>query len=162
MATRQIHILLLIVFATIQAFSQVDTLIYAPPSGSTFQEICNDKGKKCTYWVDGKPTTKANYDNNNTQRNKISLCKPCWLKYKDKGQLVYEGDFYEDCCIGTYIERYSNGNLKVKGQYKTPATKIPDYNKGDCRRHGSWTYYKLNGDIEKQEVYKDGVLIPSP
>lgn len=162
METRLIYILLFICFLTFKISGQTDTLTYEPPSGSTFKKTCNSKGKKCKYWVDGKLTSKANFDNVSSQQDKISLCKPCWLRYKNKGQLIYEGDFYKDCCIGTYIERYNNGKIKVKGQYKIPPTKIPNYNAGDCRRHGEWTYYKVSGDIEKKEVYKDGVIITSP
>lgn len=162
METRLIYILLFICLLTFKINGQIDTLTYAPISGSILKKICDSKGKKCTYWVDGKSSTKANYDNVSSQQDKISLCKPCWLRYKDKGQLIYEGDFYEDCCIGAYIERYSNGRIKVKGQYKTPATKIPNYNAGDCRRLGEWTYYKVNGEMEKKEVYKDGVILTSP
>ncbi|HWY10964.1 MAG TPA: hypothetical protein VN026_06555 [Bacteroidia bacterium] len=142
---------------TFKISGQVDTLNYEPHETEV---ACDGKGKKCKYFVDKKPATKSEYDKAQAQSDNLNSCKPCWLKYKDKsGQLVYEGDFYTDCCIGFYVERYSSGKLKLKGQYKTPVAKIPDYNAGDCRRHGSWTYYKLNGDVEKTEVYKDGELI---
>ncbi len=93
----------------------------------------------------------------------IADCNPCWLKmYDQKGQLLYEGDFLTDCCIGTYIERYPNGTLKVKGQYKIPPKEILGediFNLGYCRRNGEWIYFKINGDIEKKEIYKDGEIV---
>jgi antitoxin component YwqK of YwqJK toxin-antitoxin module len=79
------------------------------------------------------------------------------------GQLFYEGDFYQDCCIGTYIKRYSNGKIKVKGQYKIPPKELIEngnlYENGYCRVHGEWIYYNINGEIEKREIYEDGKLV---
>ena len=144
-----------IITMSVFAQTKVDTLIFQPHD-TEFD--CS--GKKCKYFVDKKPATKTQYENAQTQSHNIGNCKPCWLKYIDTSEeLVYEGDFYTDCCIGIYIERYSDGKLKVKGQFKKPITLIPNYSSGDCRKHGNWIYYKSNGEIEKKEEYKDGVLI---
>lgn len=152
-------ILVLILIISKQVAAQVDTVIYAP-KGYSIEKTCNNRGKRCTYKVDDRKVTKAEYGVLSAEQEKVENCKPCWFIYKDSlGKLIYEGDFYQDCCIGTYIERYDNGELKVKGQYKTPLNKKPDYSQGDCRRDGSWTYYKENGDIDKKELYINGELI---
>lgn len=141
---------------TLRLTSQVDTLTVV--QDHTILEFkCT--GSKCKYFVDKRLVTRAEYEKHKNEPS-VATCKPCYLRQmNNKGNLMYEGDFYTDCCIGIYIKRFANGKIKVKGQYRIPATKIPDFNKGDCRPDGEWKYYKENGDIEKIETYKNGELV---
>ena len=164
MIIKNTQVLLVTLFMVVQAFSQVDTVICHAYKTHTAGMYAARKGYK--YLVDDKPATKAQYDEAvaavqaNAEIEKTMNCTPCYLKYIDlSGQLVHEGDFYTDCCIGIYIQRYSNGKLRIKGHYKTPKTKTPDYNSGDCRKDGEWIYYTPNGAIEKTEIYKNDILI---
>jgi antitoxin component YwqK of YwqJK toxin-antitoxin module len=162
MIVRQIQILLFICFASFYAFSQVDS-VTVQWTAHSFQDICDGKGKKCSYLLDGKIVSKTEYDKERAEHDKFGNCKPCWLRWKDQsGKLVYEGDFLTDCCIGAYISYYDDGKIKIKGHYKIPPKEILDkdiYDMGYCRADGEWIYYKTNGDIEKKVMYKDGKII---
>ena len=144
---RTIFKIFFLLFAFVST-AQVDTIIH-----QNHQLQFTTTNKKSLYLVDKKEVTKSEYEKAKKQNNNITDCKPCWLRTFDKkGDLLYEGDFYQDCCIGKYILRYSNGNLKLKGQCK------PD--KTACfTKQGEWIYYKINGDIEKTEIYKEGELV---
>ncbi|HEV7231115.1 MAG TPA: hypothetical protein VGO45_07300 [Bacteroidia bacterium] len=104
--------------------------------------------------------SQSEYEKEKASELGIFKCTPCWFISKEhSGEVIYEGEFNTDCCIGVYIERYRNGAVKVKGQYKTPKSGIPDYYAGDCRKDGQWTYYTIKGGVSKVEIYKDGKLI---
>ena len=144
---------------TLSMTAQVDTMTVVSDH-TTIEKKCS--GSKCKYWVDNKLVSPKEY-NKHLNEPSMATCKPCYLKQKDSnGNILYEGDFYTDCCIGTYIKRYSNGKIKIKGQYKLPPKDILDkniYDLGYCRQEGEWKYYKENGEIEKIETYKGGELV---
>ncbi len=134
-------------------------IVYEPPH--TLLKKC--KGSKCKYWVDNIRVSEVEY-NSNISKASIEKCKPCYLKLNnEKKTLFYEGDFYTDCCIGKYIEKYSSGKTKIQGQYKIPPVedvkKENLYNMGYCRKEGEWKYFKENGDVEKIEIYKNGDIV---
>jgi antitoxin component YwqK of YwqJK toxin-antitoxin module len=137
-------------FSTLSSLAQMDTI-------TLHSLVLKGEGKKFQYYVDGKLSTKAV---DLEAINSFGKCTPCWLKVIDKnGKLNYEGNFWTDCCIGSYIEWYDNGQIKVRGQYNAPAKgEEPDFNKGFCKREGLWTYYKRNGGVIRTETYKDGHL----
>ncbi len=139
--------------------AQVDTLVVTQDHFSS-KKVC--KGSKCKYWVDNRRVSKEEFDKHLNEPN-IGTCKPCYLIQLDKKKnQMFEGDFYTDCCIGVYILRYSNGKIKVKGQYNVPTKDLLEkdiFKLGYCRPDGEWTYYKENGDIEKKETYKNGELV---
>jgi antitoxin component YwqK of YwqJK toxin-antitoxin module len=88
-------------------------------------------------------------------------CTPCYLKAYAKNKLIYEGDFYTDCGVGNYIEYYSNGNIKVKGQYKRNLIKEWNLSKSNewCAiKVGVWEYYDEKGNLIKSEEYQNGLL----
>jgi antitoxin component YwqK of YwqJK toxin-antitoxin module len=116
----------------------------------------------CKYWLGKKRVTKEEYDQYLLYPNEISKCKPCYLIKKVKGKVTYEGEFYQDCGIGVYIERYPSGKIKLKGQFEGFGNgNIYEYaNSGKCdTKTGEWFYYKENGEIEKKVLYKDGVEV---
>ena len=109
---------MLISFVSAEAFSQLDTVVY--DAYSVGQKTVNNKP---VYDVNGKTVTKAQWDqalkHDNDAWKALGNCKPCWLKDIDtKTLFVTEGEFYMDCCIGVYIEKYPSGKTKVSGQYK--------------------------------------------
>jgi antitoxin component YwqK of YwqJK toxin-antitoxin module len=150
--TNRFLLLSVFLLTTAISWAQMDTLTFEPHSVGMKGE-----GKKCQYYVDGKLSTKEKYlkVTNDTSKS-VERCKPCWLRVNDKdGKLNYEGNYWTDCCIGAYIQYYNTGQIKTKGQYKTPG-------KGQnptCKQEGLWLYYKGNGNIEKTETYKDGQLV---
>ncbi len=150
---------LFFLLSSINLIAQIDTITLIHDH-TLLKKKC--KGNDCKYWLEKQRVSQAVYEKHLNEPT-ISICKPCYLKQEDeKNNLIYEGDFYEDCCIGNYIERYQNGEIKLKGQYKVPTKDILGqniYNMGFCKRDGEWKYYKKNGEIEKIEIYKDGELV---
>lgn len=153
------NLILLFLFSATSLIAQVDTLTVAHDH-NLLEKKCD--GAKCKYFVDNRQVNKAEYEKHINEPS-IATCTPCYLKQlDDKGDILFEGDFYTDCCIGTYIERYSNGTIKIQGHYKVPTQEISGnelYNSRFCRRDGEWNYYKENGNLEKTEVYQDGVVV---
>jgi hypothetical protein len=166
----RIIIILLLSFHCDIAFSQLDTIIEPNAKYKNPRKECSydssSSGKvgptTCKYWIGKRKVTEQEYLDYLKFPDPSSKCMPCYLINKIKGKTTYEGEFYTDCGLGVYIERYSNGKIKVKGQHRTPLdnnyTKL--FDRGYCSvRIGEWFYYKKNGELEKTIVYADGIEI---
>ena len=150
MASKNYNIILL-TFLAIQSLAQIDTI---------YNQLRNleilHRGNKEVYLIDKKVVTKEVYEKALQLDTSIMNCKPCWLRHLNQNnQVIWEGNFMQDLCIGTFMERYGNGKIKVKGQFK-------DGKGGHFAKSGNWIYYKITGDIQKTEVYEEGVLIKLP
>jgi hypothetical protein len=114
------------------------------------------------YICNGNEVTKKKYLEYKYFWDAAGACKPCLLyTYDDKDQLKYIAYQYLDCLCGSYEEYYSDGQLKVQGQFKKVATENFDnlHARDVCNlRNGTWTYYLPNGVTEKIETYIDGKL----
>ncbi|MBK8367996.1 MAG: hypothetical protein IPL10_11385 [Bacteroidetes bacterium] len=166
----RIIIILFLAFHCNVVFSQLDTIVEPnAKEKNTRRECWRDSlssgqvsPTKCKYYIGKKKVTEQEYEDYLKFPDPSSKCTPCYLINKVKGKITYEGDFYTDCGIGVYIERYNNGKIKVKGYHKTPLdqnyTKL--FDRGYCSvRIGEWFYYKENGELEKTIVYNDGIEI---
>ncbi len=121
-----------------------------------------DTVKKCKYWVGKKRVTKEVYEEHSKYLTPIERCHPCYLISKVENRIIFEGEFYKDCSIGKYIERYGNGKIKVKGQYKEPSNKNYEtlQSTGKCNlKTGEWFYYNEKGELQKTVIYKDNVEV---
>jgi len=65
----------------------------------------------------------------------------------DEGSPKYEIEVKDGLKHGSYYEYYPTEELKVKGKYKNDL------------QEGVWKYYTKEGDLEKKERYKKGVLV---
>jgi antitoxin component YwqK of YwqJK toxin-antitoxin module len=61
--------------------------------------------------------------------------------------------------FGKYYEWHENGTLSTDGQYDeiVPPDMIAYF--GASKKQGRWKYYNEKGELIKEEVYKDGVVI---
>lgn len=113
------------------------------------------------FWVDKKEVDKKTYDMFDSYWSNVDRCKPCYLKtYEKDGRLTKEGVQYGDCQIGSWIEYYPNGKVKIKGQFKENDTNdwVEIWTKGLCSvKHGMWVHYDNEGNIIGMEKYVNGV-----
>ena len=119
--------------------------------------ICNGN-----YYLDSIKISEAEYKKYIAENSKIGTCKPCYQKvYSGKNQLMYEGVFYTDCAAGIYFEYYSSGQRKTSGFHKEigPRYKGKIYPNHCWIKHGTWTYFNLDGTIQKVEIYENGKLV---
>lgn len=113
------------------------------------------------YYVNGEQVRKIVYDSYSKFWDNIGKCTPCYLKtYDTEDNLISESVQFTDCPVGDYREYYTNGTLKVNGQYKMNSTGNWKniFDRGYCRKVGKWIYYASNGSILKIEEYVDGKL----
>jgi antitoxin component YwqK of YwqJK toxin-antitoxin module len=116
----------------------------------------------CKYWIGRKLVTKEEYEDCLINPSPFAKCRPCYLINKVKNITTYDGEFYQDCGIGIYIERYKNGKIKTKGQHKKPIdNNYKEYGlAGKCStKDGEWFYYKENGELDKKILFRDGIEI---
>ncbi len=138
-------------------YSKLDTLYYYRISIRA--EIWGSTGN---YWVNDRPVSKQTYYRYKNFSDNLFKCKPCYLKTLNaNGKLIREAVQYTDCFVGKRIDYYSNGRIKIKGQYKENNT--GDWSnlsrRGYCsKKEGTWRFYERNGK-RKIEKYKNGRLI---
>ncbi|MFN8281739.1 MAG: hypothetical protein U0U67_00890 [Chitinophagales bacterium] len=128
------------------------------------------KGKWTEYFSNKKIKTTGYYYNDRPIGN--------WNFYYPKGNLkeTYTISLIEDdsssnyCKTGLYQEYFENGQLKTEGFYKAApglgSIYVHDPETGIfselivkmpvSQKDGIWTYYKINGEIEKQIEFRDG------
>lgn len=115
------------------------------------------------YMCNGSEITKKKYLEYKSFWNASGACKPCLLfTYDNKEQLKYIAYQYEDCLCGLYKEYYPSGELKVEGQFKENTSGNWENLKARnlCSlRDGKWSYFSLDGVLEKTEFYSSGKLI---
>ena len=97
-----------------------------------------------------------------TRKNMESCC-PCILEsYDENDVLLSESIACTDCGVGWFKKYYSNGKLKLTGQYKENPTNNWDdiWRRGYCQvRVGEWKFYNENGERLYSEFWNDGVFL---
>lgn len=119
------------------------------------------RDNKTSYFIDNKKISKRKYKSYLRRIIDPEKCTPCYLKAYRNNKLIYEGDFYLDCGVGTYKEFYLNGNIKVIGNYRRNETQ--EWNRATSNewcaiKEGVWKYYDEKGNLTKKEEYKNGIL----
>ena len=114
------------------------------------------------YMCNGNEVTKQKYLEFKRFWGASAACTPCLLyTYNDKNELKYVAYQYEECLCGSYKEYYTDGTLKVEGQFKQNTTGSWENlkSKNVCNvRDGIWIYYTETAVEEKRETYIDGKL----
>jgi antitoxin component YwqK of YwqJK toxin-antitoxin module len=98
-----------------------------------------------------------------------------WKNYSKSGQLEKECEYEDDYKSGKYKEYYSNGIVKIAGNYKilieegdedivkfdilTRKTITTKNKVKTSVKDGKWTYHNEQGVLEKIEFFQDGELI---
>ena len=72
--------------------------------------------------------------------------------YNEDNILVEEGIWNVEFWVGPYKKYFDNGVLKIEGQFSALESTIG-------KREGIWKYYKTNGTLDYQEVYKMGKVV---
>jgi antitoxin component YwqK of YwqJK toxin-antitoxin module len=114
------------------------------------------------YMANGKEIKREKYEEYKNSWEVTASCKPCTMYTFDANDKIKIISFQHGTCLcGEYTEYYGDGTPRVKGQFQQNAT--GDWNnmkeRGLCNiREGSWYYYLPNKNIDKIEVYENGVL----
>lgn len=141
-----------------QPYGQLDTLKFYSVSLSA----TTSNGRQ-VYSVNGKETDAATYQKYKVVWDNITQCKPCYLKtYDINEQLLNEGERYQDCQVGHWIEFYPSGAIKLIGEFKINDTGNwkNAWDRGYCsRKDGEWKYFDEAGNLIRTEVWEDGKLI---
>jgi len=137
--------------------------------GRIYTDYCKRFGKWTSYYIEtGKPKVIGYYY--------ADQPTGLWNFYYPNGQLrqtfslaqMETDSFSLTCRVGLYEEYYENGKIKINGFYKTviDTTTIQTYDhtignfkdtviRGAVSKpYGIWTFYKQNGEIEKQEEHQ--------
>jgi antitoxin component YwqK of YwqJK toxin-antitoxin module len=82
--------------------------------------------------------------------------------YDNKNHLVFEGLKYNECFIGAFVNYWSNGTIKTKGQYVSNTS--GDWKKlrerGLCSvMDGIWKNYNDAGELTSTVIYDKGTVI---
>lgn len=139
-------------------YGKLDTLKYYSVSLS----YSNMSGK-AIYTLNGKETDAATYQKYKAVWDNINRCTPCYAKtYDINDQLINEGERYQDCQIGQWIEYYPNGAVKLTGEFKINETGNwkNAWDRGYCsRKEGKWAFYDENGNLTRTETWENGKKI---
>lgn len=114
------------------------------------------------YFLNNERIPKARYEQYKKILDQIDYCTPCWMKdYNLEEELVSEGLYYTDCAVGEIIEYFPSEIIKAKGEFKSNPTDDWKgwYQKGGCKKEGTWKYYDEKGNLLKTETFKDGQLV---
>jgi antitoxin component YwqK of YwqJK toxin-antitoxin module len=116
---------------------------------------------KTTYYKDDKKISKRKYNALAETTSKLKDCVPCYIIAYTNNKLAYEGDFYTDCGVGLFIEYYSNGIIKTKGEYKRNPNKdweMESISEWCAIKNGTWENFDNKGNLIKSEKYINDVL----
>ena len=116
------------------------------------------------YKANGQLISVETYNKYKMHWNAAYACKPCNLVTLDaKDKILHEAFQYQNCLSGYYKEYYTDGTIKVDGQYKEnpePENWEKLGERGLCDiRVGKWVYYNAEGKAQKSEQYENGVLV---
>ena len=75
------------------------------------------------------------------------LRKGNWEQYFSDGKLKLRGNYDNDENEGEITAYYPSGKMLYSGNYH------------DGLRIGTWIYYDDKGNVEKKEIYKNGVIV---
>jgi antitoxin component YwqK of YwqJK toxin-antitoxin module len=114
------------------------------------------------YTANGKEIKREKYEEYKNSWEVTASCKPCVMYTFDMNDKIKIISFqYGTCLCGEYTEYFSDGSIRVKGQFQ-PNTSGSWQNmkeRGLCNiRIGDWYYYLPNKNVDKVEVYANGVL----
>lgn len=115
------------------------------------------------YLANGQVISKEKYDFYKESWTNAKNCKPCEVyTYNAKEELKHVVIQYEGCLLGPFKEFYSDGKIKVEGNFK--ANPSNDYSnlrlRGLCSmREGFWNYYNESGKLQTVETYENGSLV---
>ena len=96
-----------------------------------------------------------------------------WIGYFPNGQVQFVGNFKNSKRNGYYILNHENGKMKVRGVYKDdiPEGFIESYHDNgrlksigfvkDGKRDGISSFYSIDGDIDRNELWFQGQLLNS-
>ena len=114
------------------------------------------------YTANGKEIKREKYEEYKNSWEATASCKPCVMYMFDATDHVKVVSFqYEKCLCGEYTEYFADGGVRVKGQFQpnTTGSWTDMKERGLCNiRIGNWYYYLPNKNIDKVEVYENGVL----
>lgn len=133
---------------------EIDTLIQYDVSLTAIS-----KNSRTKYYLNDRRCSRSVYLKYKKFADNLKDCIPCHLKTYDlKGRLLTEGLQYTDCPIGSWTEYHKNGQIKLKGQYRSFLDSVPA--PSNCSvRDGQWNYYSSKGGLIKTENYKNGKLL---
>ncbi|HUH73882.1 MAG TPA: hypothetical protein VLZ75_05690 [Chitinophagales bacterium] len=148
----------LLLFVWIAKAQQMDTV-------STYDVNLSDymttTGK--VYLANGQAISKDKHDFYKESWKKAQNCQPCEVyTYNANEQLKHVVVQYEGCLLGPFKEYYSDGKIKVEGNFKSNPSN--DYSnlrlRGLCSmREGFWNYYNESGKLQTVETYENGSLV---
>lgn len=144
--------------AVAQDFSRLDTI-------STYDVNLSDymttNGR--VYMANGKVISKEKFLFYKDNWEKAQQCQPCEVyTYNDQNQLKHVATQFGECLVGPFKEYYSDGKLKVEGDFKPNSSS--DWSnlrlRGMCSvREGDWKYYNTSGKLETIETYQNGKMV---
>jgi len=70
-----------------------------------------------------------------------------WIQYFTDGKVKSKGTYIDDLLEGSFIIYHLNGMVEISGFYKNSV------------KDGIWVYMKETGEMEKREVYREGLLV---
>lgn len=166
-----LFIFFMVVFYSVQA--QVNTVKIQRPKSNTdtliFYKVNlrstqgNFKGDEGMYFVNDSFVSKATYMKYSASYENIAKCVPCYLKTLDiNDNVIGEGLQYTDCRIGSWKEYYSDGTIKIAGEYRKNLSGNWDnmYERGYCSKiDGEWQYFDEKGDFLYSEFWKEGEFV---
>jgi antitoxin component YwqK of YwqJK toxin-antitoxin module len=164
---KQKLLLLILTIAFGQSFGQSDgATVYKGLQTKEYYSILlspQEINGKVVYKANGKEVSKFIYDKYHSKYKNMETCCPCILKsYDENDVLLREEVSCTDCRVGWFKIYYSNGKVKLAGQYKENPTGNWEniYERGFCNiPEGEWSYFNENGDKLYSEFWKDGVFI---
>ncbi len=115
------------------------------------------------YMANGKVISKEKSEFYKDSWKKAQACQPCKVyTYNANDQLKHVVAQYEGCLLGPFKEYYTDGKIKVEGNFKTNSSN--DYSnlrlRGLCSmREGLWNYYNESGKLQTIETYENGTLV---
>ena len=141
-----------ILSAHAQGKLQIDTITSYDVNLSTYMTT---NGR--VYMANEQVISKDKYEFYRKNWEDVKRCSPCEVKTLDgKNRLKHIAIQYGDCFIGPFKEYYSNGKLKVEGNFKGALD--GNYSQlrlnGLCsQREGVWKYYTPEGRLDYLETY---------
>ena len=141
------------------------TLLYKPEGNKidhgTFMELFKEKGKDSTIFVlngwysvkkSGSIELSGNYKNN--------IIDGAW-EYYYNASIIWRIEYKDGIQVKeTFVEKI-NGNPVKKGEYLLwygPERPRLEFSIREGVRHGKSIWYERNGEVNKEEKYKEGVL----